>query len=157
MQINRCTQSNYAVVRLMPFQLLTQGMPALLVILLIIVLSGCSQMPVSQNTLKNDLPSNRTDGASAEAPDPIKSLLNQSEAQRLKQDYNGALATLERALRINPRNADVWSQMARVYLDQGNWEQAKQHAKRSNSVIKNNARLKAFNNQIIENKIIFWF
>ncbi|VAW57839.1 hypothetical protein MNBD_GAMMA07-440, partial [hydrothermal vent metagenome] len=42
-----------------------------------------------------------------------------------------------------------WSRMAQVYLDQGKLEQAKQHAKRSNSVIKNNVQFKSFNNHII--------
>ena len=134
----------------MSFQLTTQQLALLLAISLMVVLSGCSQIPVSQRTVNNNAVNIPLVSAPTEAPDAVKSLLNQSEAQRLNQDFNGALATLERALRINPRNAVVWSHMAQIYLDQGDLEQAKQHAKRSNSVIKNNARLKAFNNQIIK-------
>ena len=86
---------------------------------------------------------------SAQLPDVIKSLISQSDKQYLNNDFAGALATLERAVRINPRYAEVWSRMAQVYLKQGKLEQARQHAKRSNSVIKNNDSLRKFNNKII--------
>jgi len=82
-------------------------------------------------------------------PDVIKALLAQSDSQFSNNNLSGSLATLERALRINPKYAEVWSRMALIYLKQGKYEQARQHAKRSNSVIKNNIELKAFNNKII--------
>jgi len=82
-------------------------------------------------------------------PDVIKTLLAQSDKQFSNNDLTGSLATLERALRINPKYAEVWSRMAVIYLKQGKYEQARQHAKRSNSVIKNNTELKAFNHKII--------
>ena len=85
----------------------------------------------------------------AQLPDVIKSLISQSDNQYLNNDFSGALATLERALRINPRYAEVWSRMAQIYLKQGKVQQAQQHAKRSNSVIKDNRSLREFNNAII--------
>jgi len=86
---------------------------------------------------------------SRDLPEVIQLLIQQSDQQYLNQNLAGSLATLERAVRINPRHAEVWSRMAQIYLKQGNVEQAIQHAKRSNSVLKNNASLKAFNENII--------
>jgi len=117
-----------------------------LVSILLVALLGCVQprqhVEVSAN---NILPvaDNRN------LPDVIKSLIQQSDEQFMNHNLSGSLATLERAVRINPRHAEVWSRMAQIYLQQGNIEQAKQHAKRSNSVIKNNTPLKAFNDNII--------
>jgi len=116
------------------------------VFILLVALLGCVQprqhVEVSAN---NILPvaDNRN------LPDVIKSLIQQSDEQFMNHNLSGSLATLERAVRINPRHAEVWSRMAQIYLQQGNIEQAKQHAKRSNSVIKNNTPLKAFNDNII--------
>ena len=95
-------------------------------------LSGCSPMPITVISENSILPVSD----SANLPDVIKSLLSQSDALYLKNDLSGALVTLERAIRINPRYAEVWSRMAQVYSKQGLHEQARQHAKRSNSVIK---------------------
>lgn len=111
------------------------------------LLSGCSQYkPAAVITGNSILPV--TDGANL--PDVISSLLDTADAQYYKKNYSGSLATLERAIRINPRYAEIWSRMAQVYVKQGSMEQARQHAKRSNSVLKNNPQLKSFNNKIIE-------
>ncbi len=83
-------------------------------------------------------------------PAAIRSLLLQADTQYSKHNPEGALATLERALRINPRYAEIWSRMAQIYFQQGDLEQAKQHAKRSISVTKNNPQFNEFNRHIIE-------
>lgn len=46
-------------------------------------------------------------------------------------DLDRAAMLLERALRIEPRDPEVLQQMAEVRLDQGRWEQAENHARRS--------------------------
>ena len=114
--------------------------------ILFLWLAGCAQTkPGDVDSAKSVLPV----ADSRHLPDVIKTLIKQSDEQYLNHNLPGSLATLERAVRINPRHAEVWSRMAQVYLKQGNLEQAKQHAKRSNSVLKNNAQLKAFNDGII--------
>jgi len=127
------------------FQLgLIYKIAALLVLLL--WLGGCTQTrPGEADPANRVLPVED----SYDLPDVIKTLINQSDEQYLNQNLAGSLATLERAIRINPRHGEVWSRMAQVYLKLGNLEQAKQHAKRSNSVLKNNPQLKAFNDRII--------
>jgi len=116
------------------------------VFVLLLWLTGCAQTKLGEvDSVESILPV----ADSHNLPDVIKTLIKQSDEQYLNLNLPGSLATLERAVRINPRHAEVWSRMAQVYLKQGNLEQAKQLAKRSNSVLKNNAQLKAFNDRII--------
>ena len=61
-----------------------------------------------------------------------------------------AAASLERALRIEPRNPRLWQQLARVRLQQGDYAQAESTALRSNSFAGSDAGLRAENQQIIE-------
>jgi len=117
----------------------------LFLLLSLFLFTACSPQAVLDKPASGVLPV----ADSAQLPDVIKTLISQSDHQFLNNDFAGALATLERAVRINPRYAEVWSRMAQVYLKQGKIEQARQHAKRSNSVIKNNDSLRKFNNEII--------
>ena len=69
-----------------------------------------------------------------------------SEAGRLAN----AAATLERALRIEPRNPRLWHELARVRLKQGQYSQAATLAARSNSWAAGDPELRAANERIIE-------
>ena len=111
-------------------------------------ISACGQLPesVAPDTAKSILPV----ADSAELPEVIRSLVKQSDKEYLNNNLAASLATLERAVRINPRYPEVWSRMAKVLAQQGNMEQAMQYAKRSNSVLKNNLQLNSFNQKIID-------
>ena len=61
-----------------------------------------------------------------------------------------AAATLERALRIEPRNPRLWQELAHVRLQQGDFPQAESLAQRSNSWAGNDTALRAENARIIE-------
>lgn len=65
-------------------------------------------------------------------------------------DLEKAEATVERALRISPNNAELWSFLAEIQLAKGNWNQAKQLAAKSNLLAGKNTDLKAKNRWIIE-------
>jgi Tfp pilus assembly protein PilF len=69
-----------------------------------------------------------------------------SEAGRLAN----AAATLERALRIEPRNPRLWHELARVRLRQGEYAQAATLAARSNSWAGSDASLREANQRLIE-------
>ena len=56
-----------------------------------------------------------------------------------------ANASLERALRIEPRNPALWHELARLRLQQGEWRQAESLAAKSNAWARNNSRLRAAN------------
>jgi cytochrome c-type biogenesis protein CcmH/NrfG len=61
----------------------------------------------------------------------------------------GAAASLERALRIEPRNARLWHELARVRLKQGEYAQAESVAARSNSWAGEDRALRAENWRLI--------
>jgi Flp pilus assembly protein TadD len=61
-----------------------------------------------------------------------------------------AAATLERALRIEPRNARLWHELAAVRLRQGDYAQAASTAARSNTFAGSDAGLRAANQRIID-------
>jgi Tfp pilus assembly protein PilF len=61
-----------------------------------------------------------------------------------------AAATLERALRIEPRNPRLWQELAHVRLQQGDFPQAESLAQRSNSWAGSDTALRAENARIIE-------
>ena len=76
----------------------------------------------------------------------VESARNDALAGRLP----GAAATLERALRIEPRNPRLWHELARVRLQQGDLAQAQNLAARSNSYAGNDSALRAENQRIID-------
>lgn len=76
-------------------------------------------------------------------------LASRAEQQRQSGDYPGAAATLERALRIQPREAYLWNRLARVRLEQGLGSQASNLAARSNNLAGNDQALKRNNWDLI--------
>lgn len=63
----------------------------------------------------------------------MAALSTRADDQRAAGDLNAASSSLERALRIEPNNPVLWNRLARVRLEQKQYEQATQMAKRSNS------------------------
>ena len=61
-----------------------------------------------------------------------------------------AAATLERALRIEPRNPRLWHELALVRLKQGDYAQAESTAQRSNAWAGADSDLRSANQRIIE-------
>jgi tetratricopeptide (TPR) repeat protein len=80
---------------------------------------------------------------------PVQTLLAQAYQQRATDDLAGAAATLERALRIEPRNALLWNRLADVRLQQGQYAQAGNLAARSNALAGDQVGLKQDNWRII--------
>jgi tetratricopeptide (TPR) repeat protein len=114
----------------------------------LVLISACGQSPkpVTPDAAESILPV----ADSAELPVVIRSLVQQSDREYFSNNLAASLATLERAIRINPRYPEVWSRMAMVLAQQGSLEQAMQYAKRSNNVLKNNPQLNSFNQKIID-------
>lgn len=75
--------------------------------------------------------------------------MRDAERQAQAKDYSAAAATLERALRIEPRNAYLWNRLARVRLEQGQYHLASNLADRSNALAGTAAQLKQDNWGII--------
>jgi predicted Zn-dependent protease len=92
---------------------------------------------------------------SAPAPVPsigsaaVVSLLDGARADVAAGRLANAAASLERALRIEPRNPRLWQELARVRLKQGEYAQAESVAARSNSWAGDDNRLRAENWRLI--------
>ena len=59
------------------------------------------------------------------------SLLQQGRQYAAAGNYPLATSSLERALRINPNDADIWYELGRVKLGQGDYAQAQNMARRA--------------------------
>jgi len=82
-------------------------------------------------------------------PPAVVALLGQAEAQANGGDLTAAASSLERALRIDPRNAVIWYHLATVRLEQGEPAQAEQLAVKSTSLAGGNRLQQARNWRLI--------
>ena len=104
---------------------------------------GAPQPPIEARPLPDARPGPKENVAVAGLMDSARS---DAAAGRLPN----AAASLERALRIEPRNPRLWQELARVRLQQGDFVQAEQLAQRSNSWAGSDSALRAENARIIE-------
>lgn len=81
----------------------------------------------------------------------VTNLHADARKQLAAKQYNGAASTLERALRIAPRNAELWHSLAVVRLQQRRWDMARNMAAKSNSLAAANRVLQAKNWRLIAN------
>mgnify|MGYP005849336681 CR=1 FL=1 len=79
----------------------------------------------------------------------VTSLLARSETASRERDWSAAAVSLERALRIEPRNPVLWNRLAGVRLQQGQYRQAEQLAAKSNSLAGDDRLLQARNWRLI--------
>ncbi len=82
-------------------------------------------------------------------PAAVVALLDTAEQQANDGDLESAAASLERAIRIDPRNAALWYHLATVRLSQGNPAAAEQMAVKSNSLATGNTAQQARNWDLI--------
>jgi len=78
------------------------------------------------------------------------SLLEKAESQQQAGDLSGAASTLERAVRIEPRNPLLWNRLANVRLQQGHSDLAVEFASKSSEFAGSDENLKQNNAQIID-------
>jgi tetratricopeptide (TPR) repeat protein len=81
--------------------------------------------------------------------DAVVSLVNAAQSDIDNGKYDAASATLERALRLEPRNPALWNQLAKLRMQQGQYQQAEGLAARSNGWSVSNKILRAENWRII--------
>ena len=117
--------------------------------LLVIFAAGCAAPP--QGTPPEQAPPPPPEAPAAPKENVaiaglMESARNDAAAGRLVQ----AAASLERALRIEPRNPRLWHELAKVRLRQGDTAQAANLAARSNSFAGSDAALPSANQNIIE-------
>lgn len=93
----------------------------------------------------------RTVIAPSTRPAAVEGLLDSARRQSAAGDQAAAAATLERALRIAPKDPLLWQRLATVRLAQGRWDLAEQMAAKSNSLAGDDRQFKADNWLLIAN------
>ncbi len=79
----------------------------------------------------------------------VIALLDRAQTDNTAGQHEAAGASLERALRIEPRNPWLWHELAQVRLDEGQYAQAITLARKSNSFAAGQYRVQAENWQVI--------
>ena len=87
--------------------------------------------------------------SSAPSGGAVVALLDQAEQYHQAGDINSEAATIERALRIDARNAGLWHRLAAVRLDQGRPQEAEQLALKSNALAGDNRALRVSNWKLV--------
>jgi Flp pilus assembly protein TadD len=114
----------------------------------VLVLAGCATAPEPGPS-----PAPVEQPPASQAPREniaVAGLLESARSDAAAGKLVTAAASLERALRIEPRNPRLWQELARVRLQQGDFAQAESTAARSNSFAGNDGALRAENQRIIE-------
>ena len=118
-----------------------------LTVLALAALAGCASAPQQPGTLPPPYP---YPGAPAHAETPaIASLMESARADASAGRLVNAGASLERALRIEPRNPRLWHELAKVRLRQADYSQAESLAARSNTYAGTDTELRTANQKII--------
>lgn len=129
---------------------------ATLAVLGSLLLAGCAttggepnRAPVYQSGGAPVAPAPEQNAPAPAASPAVVALLQDSQRQNDAGQPARAAALLERALRIEPRNATLWQRLADVRLRQGRAAQAESLALKSNSLAGTDTPLQARNWQII--------
>ena len=95
-------------------------------------LAGCASSPRPEPGPPPPSPLPSSSPGHTESP-AIASLMDSARADNAAGRLANAAASLERALRIEPRNPRLWQELSRVRLSQRDYVQAESCAARSNS------------------------
>lgn len=79
----------------------------------------------------------------------VVALLSEAENNIRSGNEDNAAASIERALRLEPKDAYLWHRLAGIRLRQNNWQQAYVLASKSNSLASGNKPLQIANWKII--------
>jgi len=102
--------------------------------LLAVMLSACAQLPATPGTAGSREPAPLPDDGRAPTASPTAALLEQGRLQSADGEYDQAIASLERALRIEPGNPWLWLELAQIHRSAGNERQADAHARKALSL-----------------------
>ena len=110
----------------------------IILIIVAVIIAGCSSRGSPQQS------------ANSSTSGPAEPLLAQAETLQQHGDINSAIAQVERALRIEPRNAHAWHQLATLHLAAGELNKAEQFARRSNQFAAGNRQLIDANQKVLD-------
>ncbi|HZQ74131.1 MAG TPA: tetratricopeptide repeat protein [Burkholderiales bacterium] len=127
-------------------------------ILVLLLMAGCASAPPSPSPSASSSSTTRQPAPGSPPPEGITvktesiavaSILQSARADAASGRLANAAASIERALRIEPRNPRLWNELARVRLQQRDWAQAEATAARSNSFAGSDSELRASNADLI--------
>ncbi len=139
--------------------------PLSLLLLVLLLLSSCAgpqSTPRPGTAVPMERPKTSVPMERPETPVPGKpsaSSIQTGPARSLHTQANAALASghagqaemlLERALRLEPRNALYWHLLAQSKYAQGDFGQAVQFCRKSESLAGNNTQLKEYNKSLLQ-------
>jgi hypothetical protein len=128
---------------------------------LVVLVAGCATTP-EPSTPPGPAPAPAPEAQQLPAPPPervpppraettaVAGLMASARADTAAGRLPNAAATLERALRIEPRNARLWHELALVRLRQRDYGQAESLAARSNTLAGNDSELRSANQRLID-------
>ena len=111
---------------------------ALYLVLLSLIWAGCASTPPSQDdpselSTASQAPG-QTDSSSTEPEEPLTAesslLMNADDSTKL-EDYSKAIVLLERAIRLSPRDPNLWIRLSDGYLKKREFELAEQYARKA--------------------------
>jgi len=120
---------------------------------LVLLLSACTSTPITPPTVEDRQPppierdpqivTDQRDGSSAASDSAAAtvSLLAAAHNAGDANDHDSAIAYLERAVRIEPRNPELWIALSNAHLDNANLTAATQHARKAIALAGTDARL----------------
>ena len=127
-----------------------------LLLILLFGLSACADLPFNPS-------SGPTAGGSAGAPgegmesepasgsaEAVRELVASSRASRASGEYAHALADIERAIRIEPRDPYLWLELGETHLARDDRQQAAATARKAMSVAGSNSAAKAAAEDLLE-------
>ncbi len=115
-------------------------------LLILVVLAGCAtpeQQPAPEAPPAPPPPLQHKESIA------VAGLMESARAETAAGNLASAAASLERAIRIEPRNPRLWHELARVRAQQGQHAQAENVAVRSNSFAGDDRALRAENWKLI--------
>ena len=105
-----------------------------ILVLLAVALSACAQLPGTSGTAGSREQAPIPESSGSQPASPTTALLEQGRRQSAKGEYDQAVASLERALRIEPTNPWLWLELAQIHRSAGNERQAGGHARKALSL-----------------------
>jgi hypothetical protein len=128
---------------------------------LVVLVAGCATTP-EPSTPPGPAPAPAPEAQQLPAPPPervpppraettaVAGLMDSARADTAAGRLPNAAATHERALRIEPRNARLWHELALVRFRQRDYGQAESLAARSNTLAGNDSELRSANQRLID-------
>ena len=114
-------------------------------LVLSLTLVACASAPTTQpaESVSGTSPPTATQTPAADAPEPSVTLALRDESQRAAEsgDLAKAAALLERAIRIEPTNGELWLDLAEIRLAEGDADAAEQLARKAISFAKGRYQL----------------